>query len=80
MVLAQRVKLDVAHNHHVGSLVGEYGLVDNRVGILTIATCGIYHGFGSAHGGLDQSFAFYVLTKQSDYGLIVARDLCDSLV
>ena len=79
-MLAQRVKLNVAHNHHVRPLVGEYGLVDNRVGILTIATCGIYHGFGGAHRGLDQSFAFYVLTKQSDYGLIVARDLCDSLV
>lgn len=79
-MFAQRVKLYVANYHHIGAFMCENGFVDECVGILTVATCGIDHGLGCAHGGLDKPFAGYVLAQQCDYGLVVACYLCDGLV
>ena len=79
-MLTERIKLYVAHNHHVRAFVGEDGIVDDDIGILTIAACGIDHGFGCTHGGLDKPFALHVLAEQSDDGLVVTGYLCDGLV
>ena len=61
-MFAQRVQLDIGHDHHFVAVRGKQGTVDQGVQALLIAMTQVLHGFGCALGGVEQTFAVRVFT------------------
>ncbi len=72
VVFAQRVQLDVLHQHHFAVVGAEQRAVGDFLQRLLVALAQILHGFGGALGCIEQTFAGNVLAELAkDRGVIL---------
>lgn len=80
VVFAQGIELYVLDNDHARAFVSENSVVNQFVGILPVAACGVGYGLGRAHGGLYEALASDIFSEQAYDGLIVPGDFLDCFV
>src|SRR5258706_6268794 len=80
VVLAQRVDLDIFHDHHLLILFLEHRRAQDRRRIEIVAVREKLQRFGNALGGFDEAFACRVFTQRREHVVIAARDALDRIV
>ena len=76
-MFAQRVDLDVAHEHHLPVLLAEHGRQENVARILGVALGHESHCLGYPFGGFEQPLARGVFAQQPQNGGVVLAQFGD---
>jgi hypothetical protein len=72
VMFAQRVQLDVLHQHHLAVVGAEQRAVGDFLQRLLVATAQVLHGLGGALGRVQQTFARNVLAELAkDRGVVL---------
>ena len=77
VVFAQRVDLDVAHEHHLPVLLAEHSRQENVARILGVALGHESHCLGYPFGGFEQPLARGVFAQQPQNGGVVLTQFGD---
>ncbi|MOA08192.1 hypothetical protein D3C78_1279380 [compost metagenome] len=68
VVFAQRIQLDVLHQHHFAVVGAEQRVVGDFLQRLLVALAEVLHGLGGTLGRVEQAFAGGVLAELAENG------------